>query len=258
MLFGSLVELHAWLHLYLCFSLLEKQFLSNLDTSSTPGYLSRFFSFSLSQSWYLLDNFSIHRESFCLLDSFSITVRSIEVCSIAARHLSISRDPLACIVFHMSCIFLIILSSIASYFITFMNLYGFLMPPWSSLCFSGEVFFLLFVPFINHDKKGEKLWVFFFFKILHVRGRNTCLCKGELCFILLRGVPTSFFMYISLVTMFTYIVLIFDIYIYIYDDVCFLHLPLHVLFLFSLYTHVSLLICNLLFLSHTKMPWCFV
>ena len=31
------------------------------------------------------------------------------------------------------------------------------------------------------------------------------------------------------------------IYIYIYDDVCFLHLPLHVLFLFSLYTHVSLL-----------------
>ena len=100
MVFESLVELHAWLHSYLCFSLLEKQFLSNLDTSSTPGYLSRFFSFSLSQSWYLLDNFSIHRESFCLLDSFSITVRSIEVCSIAARHLSISRDPLACIVFH--------------------------------------------------------------------------------------------------------------------------------------------------------------
>ena len=31
------------------------------------------------------------------------------------------------------------------------------------------------------------------------------------------------------------------IYIYIYDDVCFLHLPLPVLFLFSLYTHISLL-----------------
>ena len=36
MLFGSLVELHALLHLYLCFSLLEKLFLSYLDTSSTP------------------------------------------------------------------------------------------------------------------------------------------------------------------------------------------------------------------------------
>ena len=36
MLNGSLVELHAWLHSYLCFSLLEKQFLSNLDTSFVP------------------------------------------------------------------------------------------------------------------------------------------------------------------------------------------------------------------------------
>ena len=32
------------------------------------------------------------------------------------------------------------------------------------------------------------------------------------------------------------------------------HLSLHVLFLFSLYTHVSY-VCNLLFLFHTKMPW---
>ena len=36
MLFGSLVELHACLHSYLCFSLLEKLFLSNLDSFSTP------------------------------------------------------------------------------------------------------------------------------------------------------------------------------------------------------------------------------
>ena len=33
------------------------------------------------------------------------------------------------------------------------------------------------------------------------------------------------------------------------------HLSLHVLFLFSLYTHVSINVCNLLFLFHTKMPW---
>ena len=46
-----------------------------------------------------------------------------------------------------------------------------------------------------------------FDKILHVRGRNTCLCKGEMCFILLGGVFISFFLYTDLVTMFTYIVL---------------------------------------------------
>ena len=33
--------------------------------------------------------------------------------------------------------------------------------------------------------------MWFLFKILHVKGRNTCLCKGELCFILLGGVFTS-------------------------------------------------------------------
>ena len=60
----------------------------------------------------------------------------------------------------------------------------------------------------------ENMW--FLFKILHVRGRNTCLCKGEMCFILLGGVFTSFFLYTDLLTIFTYIVLIFDIYIYIY------------------------------------------
>ena len=36
MLIGSSVELHSSLHSYLCFSLLEKRFLSNLDTSQIP------------------------------------------------------------------------------------------------------------------------------------------------------------------------------------------------------------------------------
>ena len=36
MLFGSLVELHALLHSYLCFSFLEKLILSYLNTSSIP------------------------------------------------------------------------------------------------------------------------------------------------------------------------------------------------------------------------------
>ena len=36
----------------------------------------------------------------------------------------------------------------------------------------------------------------------------------------------------------------------------FLHLPFHVLFLFSLYTHASYyFVSNLSFLFHTKMPW---
>ena len=54
-------------------------------------------------------------------------------------------------------------------------------------------------------------------------------------FHLVRG-STYFFLLVHQsydhVTMFTYIMLIFD-------NVCLLHLPLHVLFLFSLYTHVS-------------------
>ena len=52
----------------------------------------------------------------------------------------------------------------------------------------------------------ENMW--FLFKILHVRERNTCLCKGE-CL-----PPCCFrsFLYTDLVTIFTYIVLNFDIY----------------------------------------------
>ena len=95
------------------------------------------------------------------------------------------------------------------------------------------------------------MWFLFFFKIVHVKGRNTCLCKGEMCFILLGGVLTSFFLYTSLVIMFTYIVFIFDIYIYIYD-VCLLHLPLHVLFLFYLYTHVSYYLYAIYYLCFTQ------
>ena len=34
--------------------------------------------------------------------------------------------------------------------------------------------------------------MWFLFKILHVRGRNTCLCQGEFCFIMLGEVFTSF------------------------------------------------------------------
>ena len=80
-------------------------------------------------------------------------------------------------------------------------------------------------------------------------------------FHLVGGVLSSFFLYTGLVTMFTYIVLIFDIYIYIYiyDDVCLLHLPLHVFFLFYLYTHVFCsCMQSIIFVSHKDVLMSFI
>ena len=133
----------------------------------------------------------------------------------------------------------VILSSIASYFITFMHFYGFLVPPWSSLI----IFMFLEWSFLasctlcqSWQKWGEIVEICsFFLKILHVRGRNTWLCKGEMCFILLGGVLTSFFLYLGSCDHFWHTFYFSSLYV----DVCFLHLPLYVLFLFSLYTHVS-------------------
>ena len=106
------------------------------------------------------------------------------------------------------------------------------------------------------QKGGEivkTLW-FLFFMILHVRGRNTCLSKGEMCFILLEAMLTSFFLYTGLVTMFTYIVIIFDIYIYIW---CMFFFTYYYMWcFFSFFIHIVLiLVYNLLFLFHTKIPW---
>ena len=79
MLFGSLVELHTWLHSCLCFSPLQKLFLKSwLDTSSIASYLSSFLSFFLLQSQQHLDTWWIDRESFWPLDSSSTPSGSIE------------------------------------------------------------------------------------------------------------------------------------------------------------------------------------
>ena len=62
----------------------------------------------------------------------------------------------------------------------------------------------------------------------------------------------TFFLYMGLVT----VIDIHCSYFSLYGDVCFsFHLSLHVLFLFFLHTHVSYIVCNQLFLFHTKMPW---
>ena len=54
-------------------------FKSFLDTSPIPCCLLSFFNFFLSQSWQLLNIWWIDRECFCLLDSFSTHVGSIEI-----------------------------------------------------------------------------------------------------------------------------------------------------------------------------------
>ena len=110
----------------------------------------------------------------------------------------------------------------------------------------------------------ENMW--FIFKILHVRGKNTCLCKGEMCFILLGGVLTSFFLYIGLVTIFTYIVLIFDIYIYVCVCVCvcvmmyFFFTYLYMCCFFSLFMHMLLITCmqSIISVSHKDALMSFI
>ena len=89
--------------------------------------------------------------------------------------------------------------------------------------------------------------MWFLFKILYVKGRNTCPCKGELYFILSGGVFTSLFLYTSLMAIFTYIVFIFDIYIYIYIYIYIMMMMylfftyLYICCFFSLFIHMFLL-----------------
>ena len=152
--------------IYACvFIFFEKLFLSNLDSSSTPRLSIELFSCFLSQSRHLSITRSIDRESFCPLNSFLIYVQSIEVgfCSIASRHLSIHRDSLAYICFSHVLHLSIILSSITSYFITFMHFYGFFVIPWSSLIifiFIGWSF-LTSCTLCQSWQKGGEFVVFF-------------------------------------------------------------------------------------------------
>ena len=129
MFIGSLVVLQAWLHSYLYFSLLEKLFLSNLDTSSTPRYLSS----SYAVFYRNLDTFSvarwIDRESSWILDSFSIHWGWLDSISTPLDWLRSSYKHCFSHALHLS----FILSSIASCFITFMHFYGFFVPSWLSL-----------------------------------------------------------------------------------------------------------------------------
>ena len=75
MLFGSLVELHTWLHSYLCFSPLEKLFLKSwLDTSLIASYLLSFLSFF---SYRNLDSTSTPGGSIKKVSDLSTTPRHL-------------------------------------------------------------------------------------------------------------------------------------------------------------------------------------
>ena len=79
------------------------------------------------------------------------------------------------------------------------------------------------------------------------------LIKGSAyLFVVLRA---SFsFLYTGLVTMFTYIVLVFDIYIYMMMMYVFFTY-LYMCCFFSIFIHMFLIVWNLLNLFHTKIPW---
>ena len=97
-----------------------------------------------------------------------------------------------------------------------------------------------FLYLLSITKRGRNCgdFVGFSFFSLHVRGRNTYLYKGEMCFILLGGVLTSFFLYTSLVAKITYIVL-FLFYMLMYVSFTY---PYMCCF-FSLFMHMLLLTC---------------
>ena len=152
---GSLVKLHAWLHSYLCFSFLWKTvfehlnnflipldnfqsikplFSSCLDRSYCNLDPSRFLDFVSIASRQILDQSRNFLSSWQILDPSRLA--SVDSYSTTSRSIEILLHTLFSHVLHLSFIF----SSISSCFITFMHLYGFLVPPWSSLCFSGEAF----------------------------------------------------------------------------------------------------------------------
>ena len=93
--------------------------------------------------------------------------------------------------------------------------------------------------------------MWFLFQILHVKGINTCLCKGELCFILLRGVFTfsvvigaSFsFLCTGLVTILLHT--LYFIYIYMMMYVFFTYL--YMCCFFSIFIHMFPYVRNLYF-----------
>ena len=153
-----------------------------LDISWQLGYLS-----SSSAFFYrILDNFSKDSRSIEKAFVCSIAVQFIEVgfCSIASRSVKILLHALFFTCFASFCYLVI-------HNILFHYIHAFIWIPCAPLI----IFMFLRWSFLvsctlcqSWQKGGENVEkMLFLFMILHVRGRNTCLCKGEMCFILLGG-----------------------------------------------------------------------
>ena len=142
--------------------------------------------------------------------------------------------------FHLFCILLLSCHPLHLVSLHSCTYTDFFVSPWSSLIIF--MFFRWSFPASctlcqSWQKEGEiveNMW--FLSKILHV---------GEMCFILLGGVLTSFFLYTGLMTMFTYIALIFDIYMMMYVFFTYLYMCCF----FSIFIHMFLVLVYNLFIS---------
>ena len=133
----------------------------------------------LSQSWQLSIARWIDRESSWPFDSFLTASRSIEILLHALFFTcfeSFFYLVIHIILFHYIHAFLWILCALLIIFIFL----GWSVLISCTLCQSWQ-------------KGGEIVEIRgFFLKILYVKGRNTCLCKGEMCFILLMYVSFTY------------------------------------------------------------------
>ena len=222
-----------------------------LDSCSTARLSVELFKWFLSQSRHLSIARLIDQETFCLLDRCSIASRSIKIgfCSIVSRHLSIYWDFFLHALFFtcFASFFSLVIHSILFHYIhafiwiSFAPLIIFMFLRWSfltscTLCQSWQ----------KEEEIVENMW--FLFKTLRVRGRNTCPCKGEMCFILIGGVLTSFFLYIGLVTIWHIVYLYL---VYIHTNVCYFTY-LSICCFFSLFIHLFLIYCmqSIISVSH--------
>ena len=158
--------------------------------------------------------------------------------------------------FHLFCILLLSCHPLHLVSLHSCTYTDFFVSPWPSLIIF--MFFRWSFPASctlcqSWQKEGEiveNMW--FLSKILHVRGRNTFLVRGRMCFILLGGGLTSFFFNLRSCD---------HVYIhYVYIWWCMSSSPTLscVVSFLPLYTCFLFLYAIYLFLFHTKMPWCFV
>ena len=170
MLIGSLLCSLLVAFISMCFSLLEKPLFFKLDNFSTHH---RQISFLLSLLLVIstdplqLLNLSKKISKFCVypIDSRQILdpSRFLGFLSIATRQLLNLPRPCCMHCFSHVLLLSIILSSITSYFFTFMHLYGFLVSPWSSLivCMFLRWSFIASCTLCQSWRKGGENVVFF-------------------------------------------------------------------------------------------------